>query len=554
MSILSVQGEQSTSSEIITLMNLTALATASAGQFLYKTGTTTFAHSTLSEILTLTNLSDVTISSLASGQTLTYNGSSWVNSSETGTGTVTSVSVVTANGVSGTVATSTTTPAITLTLGAITPSAIQISGLTASEIVATDASKNLVSLAVATYPSLTELTYVKGLTSSAQTQITAKAPSTAPTFATSITGSYLTASEILITDASKNIVSAAVATYPSLTELSYVKGVTSAIQTQLGLKAPLASPTFTGTVTIPTPFTLGAVSVTTTGTILNYLTSAGGTTGTTSTNIVFSTSPVFITPTLGVASATSLATSAATPLLLTNGQLVNIALTSQTVGATTLTIPDFASVVDEFVFKTKAVTMSNKTFIAPALGTPASGVMTNVTGVPAAAILAGSFGAGAYVISTSLQTATIELGHATDTTLARVSDGVISVEGITIPTISSTDTITNKRIEPRIVSAASYTTDTGTSLSVATTDIFVITAQAGALLFNNPGGTPVQGQKLVIRIKDNATARALTWGTEFRAMGTALPSTTVLSKTLYLGFFYNSTDVKWDLVASAQEA
>lgn len=36
-------------------------------------------------------------------------------------------------------------------------------------------------------------------------------------------------------------------------------------------KAPLASPTFTGTVTIPTPFTLGAVSVTPTGTEINYL-------------------------------------------------------------------------------------------------------------------------------------------------------------------------------------------------------------------------------------------------------------------------------------------
>lgn len=529
------------------------------------------------------------------------------------------------------------------------------------------------------------------------------APLTAPTFATSITGSYLTASEILGTDASKNIVSLAVATYPSLTELSYVKGVTSALQTQLGLKSPLASPTFTGTVTIPTPFTLGAVSVTTIGTQLNYFSSAGGTTGTTSTNIVFSTSPTFITPTLGVASSTSLATSAATPLLLTNGQLVNIALTSQTVGATTLTIPDFASVVDEFTFKTKSQTMSNKTFVTPALGTPASGVMTNVsgtaasltagnvttnanltghvtstgnaailgaftiaqlntavsdadvailgantftgvqtltsatpqlilgvnvttlgsiklfgntsgdatiqsaavagtatvitlpavtstlatlagtetltnktltsptlttpalgtpasgtltnaTGLPAAAVLAGSFGAGAYVISTSLQAATIELGHATDTTLVRVSAGVVSIEGVNIADISSAQTITNKRIEPRVVSAASYTTDTGTSLSVATTDIFVITAQAGALLFNNPGGTAVQGQKLVIRIKDNATARALTWGIEYRAMGTALPSTTVLSKTLYLGFFYNSTDTKWDLVASAQEA
>ncbi len=48
--------------------------------------------------------------------------------------------------------------------------------------------------------------------------------------------SGLTASEIVITDASKNLVSAAVATYPSLTELTYVKGVTSAIQTQINNK------------------------------------------------------------------------------------------------------------------------------------------------------------------------------------------------------------------------------------------------------------------------------------------------------------------------------
>lgn len=41
-----------------------------------------------------------------------------------GSGTVTSASVTTANGVSGSVATATTTPAITLTLGAITPTSI----------------------------------------------------------------------------------------------------------------------------------------------------------------------------------------------------------------------------------------------------------------------------------------------------------------------------------------------------------------------------------------------------------------------------------------------
>jgi hypothetical protein len=46
----------------------------------------------------------------------------------TGNGTVTSVSVTTANGVSGSVASSTTTPAITLTLGAITPTSVVSSG------------------------------------------------------------------------------------------------------------------------------------------------------------------------------------------------------------------------------------------------------------------------------------------------------------------------------------------------------------------------------------------------------------------------------------------
>jgi hypothetical protein len=54
----------------------------------------------------------------------------------------------------------------------------------------------------------------------------------------------LTASEILASDASKNVVSLSTATYPSLTELSYVKGVTSALQSQLDLKIDEATDTF----------------------------------------------------------------------------------------------------------------------------------------------------------------------------------------------------------------------------------------------------------------------------------------------------------------------
>jgi hypothetical protein len=49
------------------------------------------------------------------------------------------------------------------------------------------------------------------------------------------------------------------------------KPVSTATQAALNLKANIASPAFTGTVTIPSPFTLGATSVTTTGTELNYV-------------------------------------------------------------------------------------------------------------------------------------------------------------------------------------------------------------------------------------------------------------------------------------------
>lgn len=57
-----------------------------------------------------------------------------------------------------------------------------------------------------------------------------------PTIATSITGSYLTPSRVAIVDISRNIVSADTATYPNLTELSYTKGLTSSAQTQLDNK------------------------------------------------------------------------------------------------------------------------------------------------------------------------------------------------------------------------------------------------------------------------------------------------------------------------------
>lgn len=69
-----------------------------------------------------------------------------------------------------------------------------------------------------------------------QTQTLENKTLVSPTINTSLNLDYATASELVATDGSKNLVSLAVATYPSLTELAYVKGVTSAIQTQLDAK------------------------------------------------------------------------------------------------------------------------------------------------------------------------------------------------------------------------------------------------------------------------------------------------------------------------------
>jgi hypothetical protein len=60
-----------------------------------------------------------------------------------------------------------------------------------------------------------------------------------------------TASRALVSDAS-GFVTAATTT---ATEIGYVNGVTSAIQTQINTKAPTANPSFTGTVTLPTGLT-----------------------------------------------------------------------------------------------------------------------------------------------------------------------------------------------------------------------------------------------------------------------------------------------------------
>lgn len=114
-----------------------------------------------------------------------------------------------------------------------------------------------------------------------------------------------------------------------------------------------------------------------------------------------------------------------------------------------------------------------------------------------------------------------------------------TINGVTVLGSGNIDTIS-----PRTQSVVSSATVTPTFLN----DIVTITAQAEALTLANPTGTAVPNAPLIIRIKDNGTSRAITFDTQYRAIGVTLPTATTISKTLYLGLIYNSTDTKWDVI------
>jgi hypothetical protein len=173
------------------------------------------------------------------------------------------------------------------------------------------------------------------------------------------------------------------------------------------------------------------------------------------------TSPTMTTPTLGVASATS---------------INKVAITAPATGST-LTIADGKTLTASNSLTFTGTDASSVAFGAGgtvlysggALGTPASGTLTNATGLPVSGITAST--------STALGVGSIELGHATDTTIARSSAGVISVEGVIVPTVSSTNTLTNKTLTFPVIDNikmgyTSTATAAGTTTLTATSNCY----------------------------------------------------------------------------------
>lgn len=160
----------------------------------------------------------------------------------------------------------------------------------------------------------------------------------------------------------------------------------------------------------------------------------------------------------------------------------------------------------------------------------------------------GTEGSGKFLKSV---TANGEANWASITTSDVSGLGTLATQNGTFSgTSSGTNTGDQTYLDARVQSVSSSETVTPTSAN----DLVKITAQATGLTLANPTGAFTEGQALMIRIKDNGTARSIAFGTNYRAIGTTLPTTTVISKTMYIGIIYNATDGKWDILGTPTQA
>lgn len=126
--------------------------------------------------------------------------------------------------------------------------------------------------------------------------------------------------------------------------------------------------------------------------------------------------------------------------------------------------------------------------------------------------------------------------------------GTLRTGGSPVVTLTAVQDVSNKRFIPRV----STITNSPTSPPINSNnfDIVVITGQTVDITGFTMTGTPNTEQPLRIAITGTA-ARAITWGSSFENGAVTLPTTTVTTQRLDVGFFFNMATGKFRCMASS---
>ena len=138
-------------------------------------------------------------------------------------------------------------------------------------------------------------------------------------------------------------------------------------------------------------------------------------------------------------------------------------------------------------------------------------------------------------------------------TTTALSKLALGTQNYVVTAGASAPQYTNSLLGVGVVGRVVVITDaTSITMNADTTDIATQanTQATGTLTVNAPTGTPVNGQKLILRIR-STNIQTFAWNAIFQgSVDLTLPTATSASGLYdYVGFMYNSTAAKWQLLA-----
>jgi len=150
-------------------------------------------------------------------------------------------------------------------------------------------------------------------------------------------------------------------------------------------------------------------------------------------------------------------------------------------------------------------------------------------------------GGGGMTYPTGTGIAVVTSGSSWGTTLTAPSGAIVGT--------TDTQELTNKRVTPR-VSALSSNSSTY-AINTDSFDMVVITSQTATITSITTTGTPTNGQKLWLSITGTAAVGFTLSSSNFESSTVTLPTTTVTTARLDVGFVWNVATSKWRCVAQA---